>query len=167
MNIYDSKLNYIPLLRNTCSKETYVPYNDFPEGFNVGFIEYNNKNKKMAHHSDCSLDLTTEEGKNKIGILLTEGENIFIEFKDKITKETTITPLEINKLFIFTVQKNFTHTHTIKGKNYTMITLYYSITKFDETFHKADEKEREEFFKMRKLENTTIGFKYGEIKYYI
>lgn len=64
----------------------------FPEGFNVGFIETRTSAKKMAHHSDCSIDL---DENSDIGII--SNKEITIEFKDKETKEVEFVLIEPDK----------------------------------------------------------------------
>lgn len=149
------------IIRNT--SEYRKPYKSHPElfldnEFNCGFVE---PYRKMNFHSDCTLDM--EEG-SSVGLrtLCGSGKLILRSKEDPNISEEFHIPSD--KIFRMTYEMNDKYQHKVVGSG-TLLTLYKSKTKDEGQFHFPSYEEQGEFFKFRKTQNETIGFKWDKIDY--
>lgn len=156
--------------------------------FNNALIEiYDSKYRNMKYHSDHSLDLL-EDSYICVFSCYDDPSPMDVrklKIKEKATGKCSEVLLEHNSAVMFSVSTNGQYLHKIvletnkKNKRWLGITFRLSKTfiKFVNEipyFHPsglllriANEEERKEFLKHKRLENTNIGYKYPEIDYTI
>lgn len=155
--------------------------------FNNALVEvYDDRYCSMGYHSDQALDLSDN---SHICIFscyrkATTGNLRTLRIKNKETNDCFDIPLKHNSCVLFSTDTNSRYLHKIilqkqsrDNDEWLGITLrqsktfvYYDDGKVFFTRDKkqltlASDEEQKEFFKMRSLENKTIGYKYPDITY--
>jgi hypothetical protein len=152
------------IIRNTAIYQK--PYKSHPEvfldnDFNCGFVEPMHMNRNMKYHSDCTLDM--EEG-SSIGLRTLRGHGKLIFRSKEDPTDVQEWNISSDKIFRLSYELNDKYQHTLVGSG-VMLTLYKSKTKDEGQFHFPSYEEQNNFFKLRKTQNETVGFKWGEIDY--
>ncbi|KAJ3206454.1 hypothetical protein HK099_000537 [Clydaea vesicula] len=159
---------------------------NFNINFNNGMVEiYGSEYTNMKFHSDQALDFVPGSYiclfscyKNKL-----EQYPRTLVIKDKISKEITELTLEQNSIILFSTFDNEKFLHKIVSLNKKTRTVWLGITfrlsktfiffkneipyfvKNEKKLIFANDIDKMEFYKFKKLENDNIGFSYPEIFY--
>jgi len=142
--------------------------------FNNAMIEmYTDDYRSMGFHSDQALDLDPD---SFIAIYSCYSEPEKGGFRTLIIKEKGGSdnfeiPMLHNSVIIFSVQNNSKYLHKIilkQCRKNTWLGITFRLSKtIDKKLRLANQEEKREFFRLRKLENTLVDFSWSDIDYTI
>jgi len=153
--------------------------------FNNALIEiYDNRYKSMGLHTDQALDLQEDSYICLYSNYDNNNHSRTLNIVNKTTNEKTEIILEHNSVVLFSLETNKNHLHQIvfnnnSQNNWLGITFRLSKTfihfineipyfnNSDRILKLANNEETKEYYKLRKLENTSIDFKWDELNYTI
>jgi len=142
--------------------------------FNNAMIEmYTDDYRSMGFHSDQALDLDPDSFIAIYSCYSNPEKGGFrtLIIKEKGGSDNFEIPMLHNSVIIFSVQNNSKYLHKIilkqcRKNTWLGITFRLSRT-IDKKLRLANQEEKREFFRLRKLENTSIDFSWSDIDYTI
>jgi hypothetical protein len=158
-----------PAMRFTQLHRDIISTTDYK--FNNAMIElYTNEYKTMGFHSDQSLDLAED---SYIGIYscykYPDNSDRKLIIKNKSTKEISEIVMLHNHIILFSTETNNKFMHKIvlceskKFKNNEWIGITYRLSKtfinpYNPHLRIANNSEKQEFYKLKNIENTTVQY---------